>query len=67
MAQTNKIVTISLFLLLAASQAIWAAFGGPGAVLTYLIIAGVLAGFVVWQLSSRRAWTAGSGATGDDR
>jgi hypothetical protein len=67
MALTHKIVTMSIFLLLAVCQLIWAAFGGPGSALAYLVIAGVLAVVLVWQLSMRRAWTAGHGGTADDR
>jgi Zn-dependent protease with chaperone function len=53
MAKTNKVVTMALFMLLAASQPVWTTFGGPGSTLGYVVIACVLAGVVAWQLSMR--------------
>jgi membrane protein YdbS with pleckstrin-like domain len=67
MAQTHKIITMSLFLLLAVCQLIWAAFGGPGPALAYFVIAFVFATAVVWQLSMRRGLTAGHDETADER
>jgi hypothetical protein len=55
MAQTDKIVTMTLFILLAVCQAVWAMLGGPGSTLDYVLIACVLAAVLAWQLRLRRA------------
>lgn len=65
MAQTDKIVTMALFMLLAVSQVVWAMLGGPGSTLDYIVIGAVLAAVFAWQLSLRRAEGGHERAVGD--